>query len=149
MMVHRLLAHYMDKGKNEDKKKFQDFCLHTSNREQLATEAERSSVKYKMVEFMQDKIGQIFEGTISGITEWGMYVEIEPTKVEGMIALRDIKEDYLVFDEKKYCLTGKSTHKKFTLGDHVKIKVARANLEQKLLDYTLVWPCGSPTGGPL
>lgn len=139
MMVHRLLAHYMDKGKNEDKKKFEDFCQHTSNREQLAAEAERASVKYKMVEYMQDKIGRIFEGTISGITEWGMYVEIEPTKIEGMIALRDIKEDYLVFDEKKYCLVGKATHKKFMLGDRIKIKVARTNLEQKLLDYSLIW----------
>src|SRR5574344_927714 len=139
MMVHRLLAHYMDNGKNEDKKKFQDFCQHSSNREQLATEAERASVKYKMVEYMQDKIGQVFEGTISGITEWGMYVEIDPTKIEGMIALRDIKEDYFIFDEKKYCLVGKASHKKFTLGDHIKVKVARTNLEQKLLDFSLVW----------
>lgn len=139
MMVHRLLTHYLEKGKNEDKNKFEGFCKHASDREQLATQAERASVKYKTVEFMQDKIDSIFDGTISGITEWGMYVEIEPTKIEGMVPLREIKEDYFVFDEKNYCITGKSTHKKFTLGDKVKIKVAKANLEQKLLDFSLVW----------
>jgi ribonuclease R len=138
MMVHRLLSHYLDKGKNEDKRKFEEFCKHTSEREQLATEAERASIKYKTIEFMQDKIDRVFDGTISGITEWGMYVEIEPTKVEGMIPLREIKEDFFVFDEKNYCLRGKETKRKFTLGDKVKVKVAKANLEQKLLDYSLV-----------
>ena len=139
MMVHRLLWRYMDKGRSENKQMFQQMCEHASAREQLATEAERSSIKYKTVEFMQDKLGKIYDGTISGITEWGMYVQIEPTKVEGMVALRDIKGDYFIFDEKNYRLRGKASGQVFTLGDKVKVKVERANLEQKLLDYSLVW----------
>ena len=139
MMVHRLLTHYLDKGKNEDKNRCEELCKHSSNREHLATEAERSSIKYKLAEFMQDKVGQEFEGTVSGITEWGMYVEIEPTKVEGMVMLREIKEDFFIYDEKNFCLVGKATRKKFTLGDKVRIKVYKTNLEQKLIDYTLVW----------
>ncbi len=139
MMVHRLLTHYLDKGKNEDKNRWEELCKHSSNREHLATEAERSSIKYKLAEFMQDKVGQEFEGTVSGITEWGMYVEIEPTKVEGMVMLREIKEDFFIYDEKNFCLVGKATRKKFTLGDKVRIKVYKTNLEQKLIDYTLVW----------
>ena len=139
MMVHRLLTHYLDKGKNEEKNRWEELCKHSSNREHLATEAERSSIKYKLAEYMQDKVGQEFDGSVSGITEWGMYVEIEPTKVEGMVMLREIKEDFFIYDEKNYCLIGKSTRKRFTLGDKVRIKVSKTNLEQKLIDYTLVW----------
>ncbi len=139
MMVHRLLAHYLDKGKSEDKKRYEELCKHSSSREQIATEAERASIKYKLSEFMQDKVGNEYEGTISGVTEWGIYVEIEPTKVEGMVALREIKEDFLQFDEKNYCVKGKSTGAKFTLGDKVRIKVSKVNLEQKLIDYELIW----------
>ena len=139
MMVHRLLAHYLDKGKSADKKRYEELCKHSSDREQLATEAERSSIKYKLSEFMHDKVGNEYEGTISGVTEWGIYVEIEPTKVEGMVMLREIKEDFFIYDEKNYCLIGKSTRKRFTLGDKVRIKVSKTNLEQKLIDYTLVW----------
>lgn len=139
MMVHRLLANYLSGGKNENKQLFQQLCQHSSEREQLATEAERASVKYKTTEFMQDKVGQIFDGVISSVTEWGLYVAIEPTKVEGMVALRDIKEDYFEFDEKMYCVTGRSTHKKFTLGDKVKVKLTGTNLEQKVIDFSLEW----------
>ena len=139
MMVHRLLTHYLDKGKNEDKNRYEEMCKHSSQREHLATEAERSSTKYKLAEYMQDKVGQEFEGSVSGVTEWGMYVEIEPSKVEGMVMLREIKEDFFIYDEKNYCLIGKSTRKRFTLGDKVRIKVSKTNLEQKLIDYTLVW----------
>ena len=139
MMVHRLLTHYLDKGKSENKSRFEELCKHSSMREHLATEAERSSIKYKLAEFMQEKVGQEFEGSVSGITEWGMYVEIEPSKVEGMVMLREIKEDFFIYDEKNYCLIGKSTRKKFTLGDKVRIKVDKTNLEQKLIDYTLIW----------
>ena len=139
MMVHRLLARYMDKGRSEKKQLFEQMCQHASAREQLATEAERASIKYKTVEFMQDKLGKEYDGTISGITEWGLYVQIELTKVEGMVALRDIKGDYFVFDEKRYCLRGKASRQVFTLGDKVRVKVERTNLEQKLLDYSLVW----------
>ena len=139
MMVHRLLTHYLEKGKNEDKTRYEELCKHSSMREHLATEAERSSIKYKLAEFMQEKVGQEFEGSVSGITEWGMYVEIEPSKVEGMVMLREIKEDFFIYDEKNYCLIGKATRKKFTLGDKVRIKVSKTNLEQKLIDYTLIW----------
>lgn len=142
MMVHRLLAHYLDKGKNEDKKRYEELCKHSSAREQLATDAERASIKYKLSEFMQDKVGNEYDGTVSGVTEWGIYVEIEPTKVEGMVSLRDIKEDYFIFDEKNYCVYGKSSKVKFTLGDKVRIKVSKVNLEQKLIDYELVWDAG-------
>ncbi len=139
MMVHRMLAHYLDKGKSLDKQSYEDKCKHSSEREQLATEAERASIKYKMVEFMQDKVGNIYDGNISGITEWGMFVEIADTKVEGLVALRDIKEDYFAFDEESFSLTGRRSGKRFVLGYPVKIKVIKANLEQKQLDYALMW----------
>lgn len=139
MMVHRLLAHYLDNGKSENKAKYEDWCKYSSEREQLAADAERASIKYKVVEFMQDKTGQIFTGSVSGITEWGMYVEIDETKIEGMIPLRDIKEDFFVFDEESYTLTGKRSGRRYTMGSKVKIKVEKANLEQKLLDYSLIW----------
>lgn len=139
MMVHRLLAHYLDKGKSADKKMYEELCKHSSDREQLATEAERSSTKYKLSEFMHDKVGNEYNGTISGVTEWGIYVEIEPTKVEGMVALRDIKDDFFIFDEKNYCVIGKSSRVRFTLGDKVRIRVSKVNIEQKLIDYELIW----------
>jgi ribonuclease R len=139
MMVHRMLAHYLANGKPLEKAGYEEKCKYSSEREQLATEAERSSIKYKMVEFMQDKIGNIYEGSISGLTEWGMFVEINDNKVEGMIPLREIKEDYLVFDEEIFQLTGKRSGVRFRLGDPVRIKVVKANLEQKQLDFALVW----------
>ena len=138
MMVHRLLAMYMDGANSQDKLYYEDCCEHSSVREQIATDAERASIKYKMVEFMQDKIGRQFDGQISGLTEWGIYVEIEPTKVEGMVALRDIRFDWFQFDEEKYETRAKASGKVYHLGDPVKIKVLRANLEQKILDYELV-----------
>ncbi len=139
MMVHRLLTHYLSKGVSKEKGKYEDLCKQSSQREHIATEAERSSIKYKLTEFMQDKIGNIYDGTISGVTEWGIYVEIEPTHVEGMVPLREIREDFFIYDEKNYCVIGKSTRKKLTLGDKVKIKVTKANLEQKLIDFSLIW----------
>ncbi len=139
MMVHRLLAHYLDKGKSENKAKYEELCKHSSNREQLATEAERSSIKYKLAEFMQSRVGDTYDGTVSGITEWGIYVEIEPTHVEGMVMLREVKEDYFIYDEKNYSLRGKSTGKTFTLGDKVTIRVSKVSLEQKLIDFELIW----------
>lgn len=138
MMVHRLLAIYLDKGKSQDKDFYEGRCQWSSEREQIATQAERDSIKYKMVEFMQDKIGQVFDGEVSGVTATGMYVEIEPSKIEGMIPLRNIKTDYFIYDEKKFRLTGKSTHKVYTLGTPVRIRVVKTNLEQRILDYELV-----------
>ncbi len=138
MMVHRLLAMYMDGATSQDKLYFEDCCEHCSVREQIATDAERASIKYKMVEFMQDKIGRVFDGHISGLTEWGIYVEIEPTKVEGMVALRDIRFDWFQFDEEKYETRAKASGKVYRLGDPVKVRVLRANLEQKIIDYEWV-----------
>ncbi|MEA4866874.1 MAG: ribonuclease R [Rikenellaceae bacterium] len=139
MMVHRMLAHYLDSGKSLDKKSYEDKCKHSSEREQLATEAERASIKYKMVEFMQDKIGLEFDGNVSGITEWGIFVELNPTKVEGLVALREIKEDYFIYDDETMSLRGKSSGKRFVLGTPVKVKVVKASLEQKQLDFALIW----------
>ena len=136
-MVHRLLASYLADGKTTDKDALESECQHASAREQLAADAERASVKYKLVEFMQDKVGQEFTGHISGITEWGMYVEIEPTKIEGMIPLREIRSDFYEFDEKLYRLKGRKG-KVYRLGDEVRIKVKQAQLEQRLLDYELL-----------
>ena len=138
MMVHRLLAMYMDGATSQDKLYYEDCCEHSSVREQIATDAERASIKYKMVEYMQDKIGRLFEGHVSGLTEWGIYVEVEPTKIEGMVALRDVHFDWFEFDEEKYETRGKSSGRVFHLGDPVKVRVLRANLEQKILDYELV-----------
>ena len=138
LMVHRLLARYLAGGDSVQKDVYEEECRHASEREMVAADAERTSVKYKLVEFMQDKVGQEFDGTVSGITEWGMYVEIEPTKIEGMVSLREIKSDFFYFDEPRYRLVGRRTHKIYRLGDKVRIRVTNANLEQRLLDYELV-----------
>lgn len=137
LMVHRLLTRYLAGGRTVQQAKYEDMCEHCSDMEQTAASAERASIKYKQVEFMSERIGQVFDGTISGITEWGIYVEINENKCEGMVPMRDLGEDYYDFDEKNYCLIGRKRHKKFSLGDAVRIKVARANLEKKQLDFTL------------
>lgn len=138
LMVHRLLALYLDNAKSQDREFYESECKYASGREALASEAERTSVKYKVVEFMQDKVGQEFVGHISGLTEWGMYVEIEPTHIECMVALRSIKSDFFEFDEKLYRIKGRRTRKIYRLGDEVRIRVSNTNLEQRLLDYELV-----------
>ena len=124
--------------KFEDKDYYQEQCDHASTRENIAAEAERTSVKYKLVEYMQEHLGEEYVGHISGITEWGMYVEVEPTHIEGMVSLRDIKTDFFEFEEQKYRLRGRRTHKVYRLGDEVRIRVSRANLEQRLLDFELL-----------
>ena len=138
MMVHRLLAMYLDNRESQNRDFYEEQCQHASEREQIAANAERDSIKYKLIEFMQDKVGQEFEGTVSGLTDWGMYVEIHPTMIEGMVALRDVKSDFYEFDEEHYLIKGKRTGKVFRLGDRVRIKVKTANLEQRLLDYELL-----------
>lgn len=138
MMVHRLLARYLENGKSADKNYYAAQCKHASDREQVATEAERASIKYKMVEYMQDKVGYSFKGTVSGLTNWGMYVEVEPTHIEGMVPLRDIRSDYFEFDEQRYILRGRRTGKKYTLGSPVHIKVTRADMDQKIIDFELL-----------
>ena len=138
MMVHRLLTKYLAGGRTVQKDKYEELCVHSSEMEQIAANAERASIKYKQVEYMSERIGKEFDGIISGVTEWGLYVEVDESKCEGMVPMRDLADDYYDFDEKCYCLTGRKKHKKYSLGDHVTIKVAKANLEKKQLDYTLV-----------
>ena len=138
MLVHRLLAQYLEGGESARKETFDKLCKHASEREIVAAEAERASIKYKLVEFMQDKVGYTFGGHISGLTEWGMYVEIEPTMIEGMVALRDIRSDFFEFDQDRYRLVGKRSGIVYNLGDPVRIRVKKTNLEQKLLDYELI-----------
>ena len=138
LMVHRLLALYLAGAKSQDKDYYAFQCDHASEREAVATDAERTSVKYKLVEYMQDHVGEEYDGHISGITEWGMYVEIEPTHIEGMVPLREIKGDFFEFEEAKYRLRGRRTRKIYRLGDPVRIRVASANLEQRLLDFELL-----------
>ena len=137
MMVHRLLQRYLDGGSGVDAREYEDKCEHSSNREQLAANAERASIKYKQVEFMSDRIGKVFDGVISGITEWGIYVELIENKCEGMIPIRDLDDDFYTMDEKNYCLIGRRFHKKYQLGDEVTVKVARANLDKRQLDFVL------------
>ena len=138
MMVHRLLAMYLAGADSQKKDYYEGQCKHASEREVVAAEAERASIKYKLVEYMQDKVGFEFDGHISGLTEWGMYVEIEPSKIEGMVALRDIRSDYFEFDQERYRIVGKRSRVVYNLGDAVKVRVKNTNLEQKLLDYELV-----------
>ncbi|MDR1406031.1 MAG: ribonuclease R [Prevotellaceae bacterium] len=140
MMVHRLLARYLENGDPENKAAFEERCKYCSAREQAASEAERASIKYKMVEFLLDREGEEFDGTVSGITEWGMYVEINENHIEGMVSIRSLRDDYYVFDEKRYLLAGQHHRRQYKLGDAVRIKVKRANLELKQLDFVLVEP---------
>ena len=138
MMVHRLLSMYLDGAASQSKDYYEKECQHASEREVIAAEAERESVKYKIVEFMEDKIGQEFDGTISGLTEWGMYVQIEPTKIEGMVAMREIRSDYYEFDEEGYRFIGRRSGRVYRLGDPVRIRVKATNLDQKILDFELL-----------
>ena len=137
-MVHRLLAMYLDNRESQNKEYYEAQCQHASEREQIAANAERDSIKYKLIEYMVDKVGQEFDGVVSGLTEWGMYVEIKPEMIEGMVALREMKSDFFDFDEDNYRIVGKRTKKIYRLGDQVRIRVKSANLEQRLLDYELV-----------
>jgi ribonuclease R len=137
MMVHRLLERYLAGGRSVNEQQTEDECKHSSDMESLATNAERASIKYKQVEFMSDKVGRIFDGVISGVTEWGLYVELTENGCEGMVPIRDLADDYYEFDEKSYCLIGKRKKFRYTLGDSIKIKVARANLERRQLDFAL------------
>lgn len=137
MMIHRLLNQYANHGKSVDRDTTEDQCRHCSDMEQRAAQAERSSIKYKQVEFMVDNVGKEFEGTISGVTEWGFYVELEENKCEGMVSIRELEDDYYEFDEENYCIVGRHHRKIYQLGDEVKILVAKANLAAKQLDFVL------------
>jgi ribonuclease R len=137
MMVHRLLEKYLSGGRSVAQAKYEDVCKHCSTMEQTAAGAERASTKYKQVEFMSERLGMVFDGVISGVTEWGLYVEINENKCEGMVPIRDLDDDFYEFDEKNYCLTGRRTKRQYLLGDPIAIKVVRANLEKKQLDFVL------------
>jgi len=138
LMVHRLLTRYLDGGRTVSETKYEDLCVHSSDMEQIAANAERASIKYKQVEFMSERLGQTFDGVISGVTEWGLYVELNENKCEGMVPIRDLDDDYYEFDEKSYCLKGRKKHRTYSLGDSITIRVARANIEKKQLDFALV-----------
>ena len=136
-MVHRLLTKYQNGGRSANEKHCEDLCQHCSDMEQLAQNAERDSIKFKMVEFMGDKIGNEYDAHISGITSYGIYAEIDENHCEGMVPMRDLDDDYYEFDEKNFLLRGRRHHHKYQLGDPIRIKVARANVEKRQLDFTL------------
>ena len=136
-MVHRLLTKYQDGGRSANQEKYEELSEHCSDMEQTAQQAERDSIKYKMVEFMADKIGNEYDAHISGIQSYGIYCEIDENHCEGMVPMRDLDDDYYDFDERNYCLIGRRHHNKYQLGDPVRIKVARANIEKRQLDFLL------------
>ncbi len=138
VMTHRLLQYYLDGGKSPKADIYEDKCGHSSEREQLAAKAERDSIKYMQVKYMQAHQDQIFEGVVSGVTEWGIYVEIIENKCEGMVRIRDIKDDYYIFDESQYAIVGQSTKNMIQLGEQVTVKVKHTDLERKHLDFTLM-----------
>ncbi|KGI60504.1 ribonuclease R [Prevotella sp. S7 MS 2] len=136
-MVHRLLTRYAEGGRSANEKHYEEFCEHCSDMEQIAQNAERDSIKYKMVEFMADKLGNVYDAHISGITSYGIYAEIDENHCEGMVPMRDLGDDFYDFDERNFCLVGRRRHHKYQLGDAIKIQVAKANIEKKQLDFTL------------
>ena len=139
LLVHRLLHRYLTlESRTVSKPKYEDLCDHCSAQEQVAANAERASIKYKQVEFMSEHIGEVYDAVISGVTEWGLYAEINVNKCEGMIPMRTLQDDYYEFDDANYCLIGRRTRRKFTIGDPVRIRIVRANLDRKQLDFELV-----------
>lgn len=145
MMVHRLLERYLAGGRSVNLEKLEDKCKHSSEMEQLAATAERSSIKYKQVEYMADRLGEVFSGVISGVTEWGLYVELDDNKCEGLVPMRDLADDYYDFDEKNYCLVGRRHNNRYRLGDMVTVQVARADINKRMLDFVLVEDNGRPS----
>ena len=137
MMVHRLLTRYQDGARSANQEHYEELCEHASDMEQTAQNAERDSIKYKMVEFMADKIGQEFDAHISGIQSYGIFCEIDENHCEGLVGMHDLEGDYYEYDERNYCLVGRRHHQKYQLGDPVRIKVARANVERRQLDFVL------------
>lgn len=138
MMVHRLLDRYLNGGRSVNVAKLEDLCKHSSAMEQLAANAERASIKYKQVEYLNDHLGEVFTGVISGVTEWGLFVELDENKCEGLVPVRDLADDYYDLDERNYCLVGRRGNSRYRLGDKVTVQIARANLERKQLDFALV-----------
>lgn len=146
MMVHRLLEKYLAGGRTVNQEKLEVLCKHSSDMEQLAANAERASIKYKQVEYLNDHLGEEYEGVITGVTEWGLYVEINDNKCEGLVPVRDLADDFYDFDEKNYCLVGRRHNARYRLGDPIKVRVARANLDKKQLDFAIVDPNNARRG---
>jgi len=132
-----LLTRYQEGGRSANRDHYEELCEHSSDMEQIAQQAERESIKYKMVEFMSDKIGEEFDAHISGITSYGIYAEIDENHCEGMISLHELDDDYYEFDERNYLLVGRRHHHKYQLGDPIRIRVARANIERRQLDFVM------------
>nr|WP_260425551.1 ribonuclease R [Tannerella forsythia] len=137
MIAHRLLERYATGGRSVKKDRYEEFCDHCSQMEQIAANAERASIKYKQVEFMSDKIGRVYDGVISGVTEWGLYVELNENKCEGLVPIRDLDDDFYAFDEENYALVGRRRKRTYRLGDPLTVKIAQANLERKQLDFVI------------
>jgi len=140
VMVHRILAHFLadEKVTKEEMEEYRKLAVHSSEMEKLAADAERASIKFKQVEYMSERVGKEFNGTISGVAEWGVFVEEDETKCEGLIRISDLGNDYYIFEKEKYRIVGKQTHTRFTLGDKLKIRVKAVDLEKKSIDYELV-----------
>ncbi len=134
MMVHRLLQHYLDKGKSANKEEYEELCLHSSDREKRAADAERASIKYKQVEFMSMVEDKNFAGIISGVTEWGIYVEITETKCEGMVRMTDMTDDFYEFDEQNYRVIGRRNKRIISLGDNVYVRVKATDIDRRTID---------------
>lgn len=134
MMAHRMLQHYLDEGKHLNKNEYEEKCVHSSEREKRAADAERASIKYKQVEFMATAEKRSYEGLISGVTEWGIYVEIIETKCEGMIRLADLTDDFYEYDERNYRITGRKNRKVFTLGDRIMVRVKKTDIDKRMID---------------
>ena len=147
MMVHRLLARYAEGGRSVDEKQTEKQCIHSSDMEITAAKAEMSSIRYKQVEYMSQHLGEVYDGVISGVNGWGFYVELDENQCEGLVPIRDLEDDYYELDEKNYCIAGINTRKKYTIGDKVKVIVARTDLQKKLLDFSLVADRGIPPQG--
>lgn len=137
MMVHRLLERYLNGGRSVNVEKLEDECKHSSEQEKRASDAERASIKYKQVEYMADRLGEVYSGVITGVTEWGFYVELEENLCEGLVPVRELDDDYYDFDEKNFCLIGRKNHVRYRLGDKVKVRVARADVAKKQLDFVM------------
>lgn len=147
MMVHRLLARYADGGRSAEQKPVEKQCIHSTEMEVTAAKAEMQSIRYKQVEYMTQHLGEVYEGVISGVNGWGFYVELDENQCEGLVPIRDLEDDYYELDDKNYCIVGINTHKKYTIGDRVKVIVARTDLEKKQLDFSLVTDRGIPPQG--
>jgi ribonuclease R len=145
VMVHRLLTHYLNNGKSVEREGLEERCKHSTDMEIKASEAERSSVTFKQAQYLMGREGEVFEGMISGVTEWGIYVELIDSKCEGLIRVRDLKDDYYDLDEANYCLVGRRTNRRFQLGDPVRVKLKSADLLKKQIDF-MMWDFSSSEG---